>query len=438
MSRQRVAPFGAPALTAAAVVTLGVLIGLAVSPFLRVVDVFGRYIPESDPAAGYITAVLWALALGAALLIAPLRARDKVPLLILWGVRVVVVLGLMLPYEWNYESLDGFGYVFWAADPPPQIGASRWGSGSALMYSLVRWHQHLPAGSYHAIKVSFAMAGLVAVYLFYRAACTALGREDHRLLFLLGLFPSILFWSSILGKDPLVLLGVAIYACGIVAWQRRRHAAYLAVAALGTVVAAGIRLWLAPILWAPVFVLMVVDARGPVQRFTLSAAGAAVLAIAVSLFRTRFLIASASDLLETTNSISQQWAAGGSAGVIEGGFTGVGSLIRFLPIGMFTALFRPVLGEVNNAFGLAAGLEDTSLLVLALLAVARSSRRDLADPLVRWALMLVLIWAAVYGFVSYQNLGTGVRFRLQIFPVLLLSLLYLARRRSRADPSATP
>jgi hypothetical protein len=48
---------------------------------------------------------------------------------------------------------------------------------------------------------------------------------------------------------------------------------------------------------------------------------------------------------------------------------------------------------------------------------------------VLWAVLLVVIWASLYGPISYQNLGAAVRFRLQVLPVELLILLYLARPR---------
>jgi hypothetical protein len=143
-----------------------------------------------------------------------------------------------------------------------------------------------------------------------------------------------------------------------------------------------------------------------------------------------FAIETLADLLSTTNTWSQGWAEGGSAQTIDTEFTGIASMVAFVPKGMFAALFRPLPGEVMNAFGLLAGLENAVILGLLLLAVVRTRLHDLRDPLVVWASLLLLVWAAIYGFVSYQNLGTAVRFRLQVLPVLLLLLLHLARRRA--------
>ncbi len=83
------------------------------------------------------------------------------------------------------------------------------------------------------MKLDVAMAGLAGVYIFYRAAVLFLGREDMRILLVLGLTPSILFWSSILGKDPIVMLGMAVYSYGAVAlWKRRRLSSLIFVASV--------------------------------------------------------------------------------------------------------------------------------------------------------------------------------------------------------------
>ncbi|MDQ3606039.1 MAG: hypothetical protein M3418_07635, partial [Gemmatimonadota bacterium] len=107
-------------------------------------------------------------------------------------------------------------------------------------------------------------------------------------------------------------------------------------------------------------------------------------------------------------------------------FTSIGGMLAFLPIGAFRALFRPLPGEVMNPFGILAGFENLFLLALGALAFWRARLRRLGEPLVQWALLLILIWAAFYGFVS-SNLGAAVRFKLQILPVLLLLLLHLSR-----------
>jgi hypothetical protein len=268
--------------------------------------------------------------------------------------------------------------------------------------------------------------------VLYRAVVRLTGRDSAPLLVALSVWPSVLFWSSILGKDPLVLFGIAVYCYGVLAWYSSRHSALLLVAILGVLLASTVRLWLAPILVAPLGFLVARTFRSPVARWGTLAGAAVGAGMLLFFFRTQLLVELVSELLVNVDTVARGWAEGGSGQQIAGDLTNPRALIAFLPRGMFTALFRPLPGEVNNVFGALAGLESLVLVGLLGIAVARTRWRELGDPLVQWALLVILAWSSVYSVLSYQNLGTAVRFRLQILPVLLGLLAFLARRRSVA------
>lgn len=143
-----------------------------------------------------------------------------------------------------------------------------------------------------------------------------------------------------------------------------------------------------------------------------------------------FAVESARDILSTVDTQARLWSEdGGSGQTINVDFIQFHQVLAFMPLGMFTALFRPLPGEVLNLFGVLAGLENFLLLILFFRAFRGMRRRELNNPLILWAILFVLSWAGVYGLISYQSFGTAVRFRLQILPVLLCLLLYLGRRR---------
>jgi hypothetical protein len=134
---------------------------------------------------------------------------------------------------------------------------------------------------------------------------------------------------------------------------------------------------------------------------------------------------------------------GGSGQRVPLDVTTPAGLLAFLPVGVFTALYRPLPLEAGNVFQLLAAAENTLLLAFTALAALRLRRSDLRDPVLRWALLLIAAWSAAYAIVSYQNLGAAVRFKVQILPVLLLLLLHLAHRRGREegthhDPARLP
>ena len=71
---------------------------------------------------------------------------------------------------------------------------------------------------FHAMKVGCAFLGFLGVWWFYRAVVVALGRPFPPAFYLLAFFPSIIFWSSTLGKDPVLFLFLGLYAYGGAMW----------------------------------------------------------------------------------------------------------------------------------------------------------------------------------------------------------------------------
>ena len=394
----------------------------------------GRNIPQPEIERDYLVAVAWGAALLVSILFWPVPRQDKRPLVLVWCAKLGVTLGAMLFYEYNY-GLDAYFYFAEPNQPGFLFTGFHWGNGTHNMLQLSWLQQRVIPDSYHALKVSFAMLGHVAIYVFYRALVSWLGREDLRLFYGLALFPSILFWGSILGKDPVTLLAICLYAFGIVRWHRSGRVRYLLPAALGIILAMSIRTWMGVIMLAPLSVFVLARTRsGIVKTAFLGLLGAAAV-FAFSAFREQFQMDSEEDLYLTTQTLSRSWAHGGSSNELQVDFTSLTSMVTFIPVGTFTALFRPLPGEVLNPFGTFAGLENLALLAMTALAIRRTPLRELRDPLLLWAVLFVLTWGAIYGFVSYQNLGSAVRFRLQVMPFMLVLLLWFTRRR-HAAPSA--
>lgn len=388
---------------------------------------FGAHLPVVDAAGDYAAALIWASFLGLTIALWPVPESDKAHLLALWIAKIVVVLVPMLFYEAHYSVLDAYTY-YAVAQAGYQWTPFELAQGTENVYRLVWLHGWIAPDSYHATKATFALVGLVAIYLFYRAAVLYLGRRNTALLYALALFPSILFWSSILGKDPVVLLGIALCAYGVLAsWHRGRWV--LLPVLTGLAVLAYVRVWMVAILLVALLPLLL-SSRWGIGRRLVAFTGIAVAGAAVAWTVADMYMLVDENLPGAIGRISQAWADdGGSGQRIAVDFSSFSDLVRFAPIGMFTALFRPLIGEVPNAFGLLAGLENAVLLAFALFALIRLRASDLGEPVILSALLVIGLWAGVYGFLSYQNLGTAVRFKVQVLPVVLCLLIHLCRRR---------
>lgn len=409
---------------------IGITIGLIVPVFFNMIVFLGHYIPQQKLQQDYTLGLLWGMVLGAGILAWPVRFEDKRDLFIVWMIKLFVALGLMLFYEYHY-SIDSFAY-FQTSDKI-DFGLNTDFRSIQMIANFVWINQRLVPDSYHAIKVSFAMIGLIDIYIFYRAAVLFLGREKKQLFYIFALFPSILFWTTTLGKEPIMFLGMSCYAYGVAGWYRFKQLRYAAIVLLGIFIVLVMRLWLAPVLILPLGVFLFAAVRGVWKKTILAVFMVLAILVLLKPIMVNWHVNDAKSLLAKMNVLSSNFARGGSSRGIEGGFKDFRSVLAFVPKGMFTALFRPLPGEVRNAFGLAAGIESLMLVILSIAAIRRMRLKDLSNSMIIWAVLLILTWSGIYAFVSYFNLGTAVRYRAMILPIFLGLLLYLARPQKTTE-----
>jgi hypothetical protein len=407
-------------------IVTALLVGFATPAFLEGIRVLGRHIPQTAIERDYLVGLLWATLLAVSVAIWPVPSQDKRALLVLWLAKVFVTLGAMLAYEWHYD-LDAYGYYWRSTLPGFPLLSSTWTTGTAIVQQFGWVHARVLPDSYHAMKVTFALVGLIAVYLIYRGATRYLGREDVRILYLLGLFPSVLFWSSILGKEPLHLLAISIYVYGVLSWRATNRSIYAVVLAIGVIFSFLMRPWSGPILLLPLVVFILIGVRRPLARIAFLLVAVGGFAWTANQFAARFNIETMRDVQTAAEARSHGWQGGSGQRAAQ--FTDAEGMLKFAPLGVFTALFRPLPGEVRNPFGMIAGVENVFLLILLGIGIFRARWSALRDPALTWAIVLILTWSAVYSFVSYYNFGAAVRFKLQILPILLLVLLRLATLR---------
>lgn len=412
----------------------GVAVGALTCVLLAAVTQWGHFIPSANVASDYSTAIVIAFLIGIALSLAPvIPAEDRMPLLALWCLRSLTTLGFMLLYENNY-GLDAYTYYLEAQGISYDTSLTGFGKGTGNIGWLIWWiNRWLPSdNSYHSLKVIFSLIGMLSTYAIYRAVVKYSGHGRPRLLLFLGAFPSVVFWSSILGKDPVMLFGISVYAAGVLYWMATRNPLWLIPAALGAALSSSIRPWTAFILALPMLPLGFFYVRKSFWRISYLIFATAVVYGSALIFTEHFTFSSVDDLVRKTNKISRSWSVGGSRQEVPE-FGSLGEMLSFAPVGMFTALFRPLPGEVANMFGLLAGLENLFLLGMVYLCFRRFSWQKIRDPAAVWAISLLISWSFIYSYVSYQNLGSAFRFRLQVLPLMLVLLAYLSSREAGRD-----
>jgi|SRR5579863_7827469 len=409
---------------------LGLGYAFAGSGLQRFIESSGVNIPTSDVFVDYAWGVGWACVLLLSIFLWPVSGKHKKLLAAGWLVKCFMALVVMLPYEEQYWGLDCWTYFQRAhlglADLSPRLMRG----GADLVIWLCALHLKIGPDSYHAMKLSFAMIGLVAVYLFYRAGELLLGCYSGFAFWALMLYPSVLFWSSILGKDPLILAAIGLNVWGVVNVAMRGRNRYLIAVIAGVGAASAVRVWMGPILILPGLFVLGARIRHLGWRIT------AVLLIACALFILapatidRLQLDKASDLLEATRTINEGWRANSSLHV-DAELTSVWDLLLSTPERMFIAFFRPLPGDVPNLFGMLAGLENLMLLLLSAWALLRLRLQYFRDHMFLWGTVLLVTWGLAYSVIAYKDLGTAVRFKLQVLPIHLGMIGYMLRQSSR-------
>jgi len=418
---------------------------------------------EQDYAMGVIWWCVFALGILA------FAEENRQMLLVAWTGKFFVVLAAMLFYEYSY-GLDAGGYHLVAktgyhdyfpgidmrnhlnpfSQPTIEDEVLRTQGGTINFIRLMVIMGIIVGPFYHAIKVALAFVGFIGVWFFYRAIVIAIGRSCPAAFYGLAFFPSIIFWSSILGKDPVLFCALGIYAYGVSGFLVQGRLLGLCPIGVGLAGCYAIRPWMSMIAGGAVSLAIVLGRARRWQRSVVLLAGlAAILALGEDQLSRMFRIDSgkAQEILSNPTNIvllldvadvagkglsmtSQE--TGGSGADMEGLMTAEGGMGVSLPLAIFSGFFRPLPFDITNPFTALAAIENTLVFCLAIAALLQLRFIYLRDPLVLCLAAFCFIWATAYGFIVMANFGAGVRYKLQMWPFLLMLLLSLAHREGRA------
>jgi hypothetical protein len=284
----------------------------------------------------------------------------------------------------------------------------------------------------YGATILWAWFGLLGMLFFYKAFTTALPQANRRLyMVLILLYPSMLLWTSSLGKDALVVFFLGMAAFGTARLKARIDFSGVWWLALGLGGMLLVRPHIAAVfvvalaafaLTRPIHAGMMTPVIRLVGLLIFVAIAAAVVRTAAGFVRLESL--AAADIEEFIQVRQERTAQGGSAFVQVNPFTPTGFLLA-IP----TVLFRPFPWEAGNAFAVIAALEGLGLMALmvyrwrSVWAAIVDSRRD-------GYLLLVLVYALLFMFFfsAIANFGIIARQRVQLIPFVFMWIAYLPRR----------
>lgn len=362
----------------------------------------------------------WCLALLLSLLLIILPIKFKNYLLSAWFLKVFVIFFFDYIYESHYKSLDMYMYFNIAKNTPSYLLKTF--NDTHNMVAILSYLYILFPTSSSLATVFCAFIGLIALYIFYKGASLIIGHDSKALLMFLLFTPSLLFWSSILGKDPIVLFLISLYFLGLAIFIKRTGLKMLSTSAFLIIFAfigfIFFRFWLIGIFGISLFLsFLVLEKIKNYKKVLITIIFMPIIFFTGFIILHRFHIYNLQSYVYFMSRISHSWAKGGSAQNIT--FSSFKGYLIDMPFMIFTALFRPLIWDGHNLFQLFAGLQNTVLLIFFIYAVYRLKFLSLKNDKLRILLINIFVWSFIYAPISFQNLGTANRFEIQILPFII-------------------
>lgn len=291
--------------------------------------------------------------------------------------------------------------------------------------------------------IVFSWLALLGLLAFYRAFRIALPSTSYlRYAVLLFLMPSLLFWSSDVGKEALMTLFLGVATHGAARLLRSQTGALIRLV-FGLALATLLRPNEAILLFVAIAIGFLLSRTAQQSRYgplsvlgwlVLFAAGGFTLLVATE----HFLHIHSLSPTAVTASLRKTDVnnAGAGAGFGSSNYHYSSSLLHY-PKDVYTVLFDPLPMQAHSLTQLLASLENLVVLGILLTSLGRlwtMVRTVLRQPFVALCLVYTLLF--LYFFASLGNLGLLDRERSLLFPYLLVlvSLPHAGRRRRHVPP----
>jgi hypothetical protein len=325
------------------------------------------------------------------------------------------------------------------------------GSATGSMCALLGFVDFALGDSLVAANLLLALTAFFGKLLIYVAFRRWIPSSLHRwLIIAILLVPSSVFWSSGILKEAVAMpgMGLCVLAADNLVTRRSTRFAWVSLMTGGMIL----------VLVKPYILVALMPAiagylywrrsvvRGQVQVRPFPFIGGTVLLVVgvltIGELSPRFSVDRLGD--ETARLQEAGWnttSGGGSTYMIgdPGERTLLGQ-VAYAPIGLATALYRPLPTEVRNPQMALSAIENLVLIGLTLWAIVQNNvirlwRMAAAYPLLVLCALFVIVFGVAVGLTS-ANLGTLSRYRIPLMPFFCTALMLLTASPLRVGAAA--
>jgi hypothetical protein len=266
------------------------------------------------------------------------------------------------------------------------------------------------------------------ILIWYGASRTWTWENRKKLGLALMFLPSLMYWTSTISKEAIVILGMGFFICGIgLVFEGRKSFSGVLLMVFGSAITGVVRPNITLLLLvSAVAALLLPWSRTVIRRTNPTVRLAAVIVLLLVLIpvvaATRQLLHLAPDqgfIQGGLNVAQSESSIGGNSSFAVAtptSFIGV-------PYAIISVLFRPFPWEVRTPLMLLSSLESLGLIVWSARVILRWHRRLIRprlDGLMLMSIMYLLVFCFLFS--SLGNFGLLVRERVQVLPFLLIIL----------------
>jgi hypothetical protein len=335
----------------------------------------------------------------------------------------------------NYA--ERFAEYFVQGDFSPFTDKNLWRNGQLFYTNFVAYpaafFMIITGHNLFGVYLLFSLVCFVGLVLILKSfAQNYSGLNFTKASLVIFLFPALWFWTSTIGKDAFMFLGIGLVCIGI----RDNKLSWISIIAGLAIIYA----------FRPPTAYMVLIALSAFFIFN----------IRDSLFSKLFKItAGVLILVYLMNYLAAEWGiedfsqetiAELQSGALRNNNFGTGALeeksggIAAIPRGIVDVLARPFLWEANNILNLASALEINFVLLVLFLnrkSVGKFFRESLKKRLSTFVIAFLIIYVLSVGIFE-NNIGLIARHRALIFPFMFLLAYAYAFDPSPRQPSTKP
>jgi len=330
----------------------------------------------------------------------------------------IVTLFLMVFYEAKY-GLDAYVYAIKAITGDITVPFGN--EGTSNIQHINHIFTYIVGNSYYSLKIMNSLIGFIGLILLYKTYEKVIKNSNleinNKFIYFFFLFPTVLFWSSILGKDPLNLFFIGLFTYGFIHLIDEFKLKYLLMIVVSIWLVSYIRSWWSIIMVTSIFLYYLkVNSTRSFMLFLIIMPIFTLLAI--QFLQTQGITSVDQMFLKMTDTSSKLAYGGSSVGIHV--LTGFGDYLLWFFPNLFTTLFRPMPWDIRNAFTLIAAIENVVLFYLAYKYIFKNWRLIYANKYLKFYILLIFSWSLLYVIISPTNLGMAVRFKLQVLPLMLI------------------